>query len=347
MIYFRVDSNEFIASGHLMRCMAIARELEKRGEDVVFVASDDNPKEILEKNGFYLINLHSDWTDLRTEVSKMLLLLAEETDPILFIDTYSVFGQYVNVLSMFAKVVYLGSKKADLGNLSLLINYSAKIDADFYIETYQNKFDILLGPKYTPLREEFVGFERNIDENIKRVLITTGNTDSTGIVKALLERIIKVYDDEFEVKDLVFDVVLGSMFTNKEEIKELADSVPYIVVHEKCNYMGELMRKSQIAISAGGNTMNELAAMGEAIIAFAVARDQIGDIEAFSERGACIDAGVAFESQEGMEETADCAIMSLIKLVDEKEARQALQWCALDTVGGNGTQLICDEIQSL
>ena len=48
MIGFRVDANEQIATGHLMRCMAIAKGFQRRGEDVVFFLAEEKETERLE-----------------------------------------------------------------------------------------------------------------------------------------------------------------------------------------------------------------------------------------------------------------------------------------------------------
>ena len=41
LVYIRTDGNETIATGHLMRCLSIARALKKRGAAVAFLVSDD------------------------------------------------------------------------------------------------------------------------------------------------------------------------------------------------------------------------------------------------------------------------------------------------------------------
>ena len=41
MIGFRVDANEVIATGHLMRCISIALECKKRGQQCIFFMAED------------------------------------------------------------------------------------------------------------------------------------------------------------------------------------------------------------------------------------------------------------------------------------------------------------------
>ena len=50
LVYIRTDGNETIATGHLMRCLSIARALKKRGAAVAFLVSDDTSASILQKS---------------------------------------------------------------------------------------------------------------------------------------------------------------------------------------------------------------------------------------------------------------------------------------------------------
>ena len=71
MIGFRVDANEHIATGHLMRCMAIAMQCIKLGEKCIFLLAEDKETERLkEKNIPYRV-LDTKWNDMDTEKELM------------------------------------------------------------------------------------------------------------------------------------------------------------------------------------------------------------------------------------------------------------------------------------
>ena len=50
MIGIRVDSNSIIATGHMMRCITIARQLLSIGGSVTFFIADEESERLLGKN---------------------------------------------------------------------------------------------------------------------------------------------------------------------------------------------------------------------------------------------------------------------------------------------------------
>ena len=72
MIYIRADANEYIGTGHIMRCLSIARAFVRRGEKVTFITADHRGDGLIQQNGFSSICLDSDWTNMNGELSKMM-----------------------------------------------------------------------------------------------------------------------------------------------------------------------------------------------------------------------------------------------------------------------------------
>ena len=120
MFFIRVDSNQTISGGHIMRCLAIAKALIINGKDVTFLIADDNPVEVLKQNRVSYVILNSDWQDLMSDLEQTIKVLSQENDPYLLIDTYCITKEYVEGLKAYAKVGYLGSKSEYLGNLEFL-----------------------------------------------------------------------------------------------------------------------------------------------------------------------------------------------------------------------------------
>ena len=49
-IYIRVDMNEIIATGHVMRCLSVADAAREIGKETIFIVADEKPVELLMRN---------------------------------------------------------------------------------------------------------------------------------------------------------------------------------------------------------------------------------------------------------------------------------------------------------
>ena len=75
MIGFRVDANEQIATGHLVRCISIATELIKRGTKCIFFLAEEKETARLETANIPYVILHTDWKHMESEYDIFLPLL--------------------------------------------------------------------------------------------------------------------------------------------------------------------------------------------------------------------------------------------------------------------------------
>ena len=71
MLYIRVDGNERIATGHIMRCLSIAKALRSLGEESVFILAEPYGKPIIEKEGFQTICLNGSYDKITEETEQM------------------------------------------------------------------------------------------------------------------------------------------------------------------------------------------------------------------------------------------------------------------------------------
>lgn len=339
MVFFRADSNNIIAGGHIMRCMAIAKAMIDSGEKICFLVADENPVPVLSENGLNYFVLHSDWQDLLTDVEQVITLLKKENNPILLIDTYSISKDYVEKLKPFARVVYLGSKLVPLGNLDLLVNYSTDIDYDFYNRNYSEKTELLLGPAYAPLREEFKNAVKIYNNTIKHILLTTGNTDGNHMVSDVLDLLVPFIEDT----EIVIDTIIGRLYDDKESLlKNYNDQ--HVCFHENVKSMSSLMRKCDLAISANGTTIYELAAIGLPTITFAMVPEQVRSAETLSELGVVDYCGKSYEDREKCLRSIYNRVIYYLEHGDEmiKLAQKAH-----NLIDGNGCQKIVNKILKL
>lgn len=202
-----------------------------------------------------------------------------------------------------------------------------------YKATYgQTKF--LLGTKYALLRKEFRNIPpKEIKDTAENILITMGGSDPSGFTLKILE-IIK------DRKDLKIDVVIGASFEEKlvNEINELIKRSGNISTYHDVNaeIMKELMIKADIAISAGGSTLYELAAAGVPTLVIIAADNQIRNVEYMS-KAECI-------FNLGFEVNKDIFRENFNKLLFDSVKRREMSSNGQKILNGEGAKLCANKI---
>ena len=293
MIFIRTDSNSVISGGHVMRCIAIAQALVEKGKQVCFLLSDDNAADILEEKNLSHVVLHTNWENLEEGVESTIELMKDYKESILLIDSYNVTKRYVELVKRWGIVGYLGSKKENLGNIDFIINYNLKIDYDFYKKNYEKRTKLLLGPEYAPLRKEFQTTIPMYREEVKNILITTGNTSKDNAIEKIL---LAIYSEISE--NIIINVVIGRMFENVEILYKRYNAIQTVHLYENVTELAPLMKKCDLAISANGTTVYELAALGIPIISFAMVEEQVESAEALSAAGVVAYCGKYYSDEE-------------------------------------------------
>ncbi|MDQ7082427.1 MAG: glycosyltransferase [Aquificota bacterium] len=79
--------------------------------------------------------------------------------------------------------------------------------------------------------------------------------------------------------------MIGKGFRNIDEIKASADPNTELIFYPSAEEMKNLMLDADIAISAGGQTLYELARVGVPTIAVAVAENQMWNVSEWQEAG--------------------------------------------------------------
>jgi len=245
-----------IGLGHIARTMAIAKELEKKENINVTYISDRNEdfKEginIIKQNGFNFIYcdeyLYSD---------------------IIIIDKYDVDEHYFKTIrKRSGKIVYID----DLHNLNyydvdMIINRN--IGAENIKYNAKSGCKMLLGARYCILKESFRKSKAiTIKEKVEKILITFGGSDITNTTPLVIKYLCGL--------DYELLVVIGNAFSdeNKAEIENIALKNKNVKLFYSPD-MADLMTKCDMAVTACGGTVFELAALGIPDIAVIVADNQ-------------------------------------------------------------------------
>lgn len=276
----RVDGNSIIGTGHQMRCLAIAKELQKVCE-VVFVVADKENSTILQQAGFPVRVLNSQWDNLEMELELLATVIKEEEAQVLIIDSYQVTEAYLKELKKLIQVIYVDDLHQFQYPCNVLVNYSIYAGKHNYAEEYQDTdTQLLLGCDYAPLAEAYQNLPQKKIGPVKKVLVLTGGTDAHHFALQFIKQIA----GREEFKGILFYIVCGRYNMDIEEIRKEEENLSN--VHVLCNVVGlsEWTREADIAISAGGTTLYELAACGTPTIAYILADNQLENVETFLEK---------------------------------------------------------------
>ncbi len=196
VVYFRTDGNEEIATGHIMRCLSIARACASLSMGVRFLVSDENSVSILKErfafpDEFPAICLHSDYQAPEKELPalKKVLKEAPDADVKLFVDSYFVTEAYLAALQKYCPTAYLDDLLAFDYPVDFIVNY----DMEEEPACYRKAAHRLTGAAYTPLREQFQNVSYEVRPKVRDIFLSAGGTDACIIMlsQAVLIRIFR------------------------------------------------------------------------------------------------------------------------------------------------------------
>ncbi len=281
MTVFRVDGNNEIGSGHIMRCLSIAYEIKKK-DDVIFVVSDSYFFDFINKKGFDCFNLEIDYKCLSNDI-KFIEYLMKVRPQFVIVDSYFVDNCFFNKIKQICRIIYIDDLLSFPYNVDYLINYNVYGEYSNYKKLYKNIELIprlLLGPKYAPLRKEFQNMKKfQVKNRCKNIFVSTGGADPIHLSLKFINYIITN-----NISQYVFHFVIGIANSDKEEIAELVKNHKNIVLHYNVTNMVELMLQCDIAITAAGSTMYELCACGIPTITYVLADNQILGARTFEKK---------------------------------------------------------------
>lgn len=334
MLGFRVDANEKVATGHLMRCIAIAEACRKRGIQCIFLLAAEKETGRLWERKFPYRILNTRWNDPESEIDLLIHVVKEEKIDWLVVDTYEATPSYLADIERTVPVLYVDDFRRELYGVSAVLQYIPYGGDAEIVHRYQGTgTEVLAGLSYAPLREEFAMHSgKGIRE--KSILLTTGGTDIYNIAGRVLEHC--QHQKGFE--GYLFHVVVGSMNRHEEMLKELSQKNSNIVLHKNISNICDYMRQCEVALSAGGTTLLELCASRIPTVCFSFAENQRAFARGMGEEGVMRYAGDARECAHI--ETVICGQI-LFFLADEDNRRVYAERMG-KLVDGRGAERIAD-----
>jgi len=260
LLLIRVDGSSSSGTGHFMRCLALAQAWRKTGS-VVFAVAQCTPalEERVRGEGFEVRKLPVEPGTRGDEQATTSLALQAGAIWVV-VDGYQFGADYQRAIkSAGLRLLFFDDYgHADYYCADLVINQNSGADAGTYTrrEPYTR---LLLGSRYVLLRSEFLTWQdwrRETPTVARRVLVTLGGSDPSNVTGKVVKALRMVEDVEGVV------VVGGSnphWSSLKADRRKLATAFELVVDPKN---MPELMARADIAITAAGATLWEMAFMG-------------------------------------------------------------------------------------
>lgn len=256
-IIIRADGGQGIGMGHIMRTLVLATKLKKT-HNITYICSDKlkflNGINKIELEGFKVRKIH--------EEESILSLKAD----FLIIDKYDITIEYLEKLRKVFKVLCFDDNNLlECYPVDILLNQNPH--GSMFKYNTLNKTKVLLGGKYSLLREEFLKRKPvNIRKEIKKILITIGGSDDHNLTERILSQI------DFD-SNLTINVVIGGAFNYRDLLKQSYKNKNNIIFYENA-HMSKLMSECDVCIAACGSTLYELSYLGVPTIGIVIAGNQ-------------------------------------------------------------------------
>ena len=338
-VLIRADASPTIGSGHIARCLTLARVLRKQGSHVAFACRrlPGHRLDALAAEGFETFALPDFYPDEDPQqaIESMLPWQAdiEELDALLaghaafdwiIADHYGLDHQWQTAARRWApRIAAVDDLATRRYSVDLLLNQNLSGLSANYAPLLPEGCRTLLGPRYAMLREEFVCPAIAIKPKARRVLVNFGGFDAA----------MQTHHAMLALKDfaeLEVDFVAGADNPAWTQMQALAATRPHWRLHSFVSDFQQRMTAADLFIGAGGGTSWERAALGLPTLCIAVSNNQQANGEVMAAAGAHVFMGA--REQVSVEQLRD----AIGFVVDNFYLRQSLAERSRQLVDGRG-----------
>lgn len=312
-IVFRTDSSTAIGSGHVMRCLTLAKRYRREGHTVSFVmrALPSNLVAFAEREGFavhalpyvksrqmltgYLAWLTVTQEEDAQETAAVLRMMGQVDR--LVVDHYALDAAWETVCRPYAREIMVIDDLANRRHDADLL-----LDQNFY-KNAAERYDglvpadcrLLLGPQHALLRDEFYEMQpRRRTGKLHNILVFYGGSDLMDETSKALRALLSM-----NLHDVDINVVVGKANPQKADVRKRCADHENVRYHCQIENMAELMNAADLALGAGGAATWERLALGLPSIVTAIADNQIEICENCARAGLIDYLGCAADVTEG------------------------------------------------
>lgn len=303
-VAIRVDASYASGTGHVMRCQTLARELVRKGAEVVFVQKKQKgdligllahefDTRILKsrqdsfptKSIFRGTETPEKYIDKDPNSAEELRIFKELQPDWLIVDRCGLDLEWEQQVRLIVKNILviddLTDRKHDADILVNPNDYGPLLQ-NHYQKLVNDNCELLLGPHFSMIGEEYAEIrhsQRIRDGSVRRLLIFFGGSDLT---KQTLKTIRALTHLDFN--ELIIDVIVGRNNLSRSEIESEMQKLPNAMLHECRHSLASLITRADLAVGAAGSALWERCCLGLPSLIISTAPNQLGICRELSKR---------------------------------------------------------------
>ena len=326
-----------IGTGHIIESFNLAKAALRKGFNVSIWISQGIPLSILDRapchcNFFHSLKTKKECDGIRDRLSK------DKSKVIVFN-----FRKITNkTLSFFrssdSRLVCIDELGNRYLNCDAIINTSIVKRYHHYYSN-DNNFTICAGPEYLSVSAEFTKIhpkKRTFNNGIRSIAVSMSGLDSSGTTLKIINALV---DWKPDVKK---NILLGGGFIHSEEVTK---KTPFFKdnnfrIYHNASNLESLLLESDVAFTAGGNTLYELACIGTpAIVLYEDEHERESGV-AFEKHGFgyCLGRGVDVGKKN---------ILSVLEKFEDAKVRYMHSFRGKKIVDGKGSHRILKIVERL
>ncbi|MFJ3056120.1 UDP-2,4-diacetamido-2,4,6-trideoxy-beta-L-altropyranose hydrolase [Herbaspirillum sp. NPDC087042] len=295
-VAFRVDASLDIGSGHVMRCLTLARVLRERGAQCYFVSRmhAGHLCDMITADGFRVMPLPAVVAGpavAEQDEYRRWLGVSQEQDaretatnlatvaPLdwLVVDHYALGAPWeLSLKGYYGKLLAIDDLVNREHVADLLLDQTFMRDAGDYRPWVNAECVLLCGVEHVLLRPEFdlwraPSLARRKQASLQRILISLGGVDRDNVTRTVLLAL----DEVAAQGGIDIDVVLGGSSPWIDDIRGLiATLAANVQLHVNAHNMAELLAGCDLAIGAAGTSAWERCCLGVPTLMLVLAANQ-------------------------------------------------------------------------
>lgn len=329
-LVIRADSGAETGIGHVMRCLALAQAWQDRGGTVAFITATDvsGLTKRVRAEGVEWIKIPSrSGSDDDARITGAIAKNHKASWVV--VDGYHFDTAYFTTLKEISEVKVIAID--DLGRTSvmssdLILNQNIYASPGLYPEV---KVPLLLGTRYALIRREFIRkgrVERKMPPVAQKILVSMGGSDPDNTAL----KVLNAFRDIADPDGPAVVILTGYSNSHYDLLVKTAENLPGVRVIRPTGDMPGLMEWADMAITAAGSTVWEMAFMGLPIITLVIAENQMQVAKELEKYDAIINMGPS-----GMVDTASLS-WTIRAVMQSEDIRRAISSRLRNLVDGEG-----------